>query len=332
MTSTLSTQPTEEARRNSVIRRELRDGVAVYVKQSRTQDWEADADQVRRRCGHEADVIRRIADSGRFSGRLGRMDLIAAQPEEATLVTREVSGVPLQKLLLTSYRRNLSHESVRALFLAGRWLDAFQQLPVDEEDRAEVGDQSPHDLVEYCAIRLRKIASLGYKGINADDQRRLLSALRKCVDRSTAHDREPVLCHGDFGAFNVLWDSRVLTGIDFTQTHTAERLLDVTYFLHRLEMLPIYFPWKRWPIAAWERAFLRGYGRSEAPDSLMYQALMIRHWVCRLQTYVRRPRQGWKDRLHTPWVIHHIRRRLLQAVDAATVREDGVNGTQGSDR
>ncbi|MGE0374264.1 MAG: phosphotransferase [Planctomycetaceae bacterium] len=316
MTRTPSTPPLEVTRRNSVIRREVRDGVPVYVKQSQTQDWEASAAQIRERSSHEADVLRRIAESGRFHGRLGATDLIASQPEEAIIITREVPGRPLQEFLLTSYRRDPNQDCLRALLLAGRWLNAFQQLPVCAQDLAPLSEHSPHDHVEYCAIRLRKLSDLGYRGLNPDAQQRLLKAVQDGIECSSADDRRHVLCHGDFAAFNVLWDSHVLTGIDLTQAQTSAPLLDVTYFLHRLELLPIYFPWKHWPVDLWRRAFLKGYGRPAAAESPMYRALMIRHLLCRLQTYVRRPRAGWRDRLHTPWVIHHVRRRLLQAIEA----------------
>lgn len=311
-----SAQQTERLRRNSLIRREVRDGVAVYVKQTLVRDWEASAQQVCQRSGQEADVIRRIAASPDFGGRLGVIDLVDSQPEEAVVVTREVSGRPLQDFLLGSYRRAPGAQCLRAMLLAGRWLSAFQKIPLREEDHAAIGDQSPSDLVEYCQIRLQRLESLGYSGVSREIQQRLLRHVREGVEHSPPADRDLVLCHGDFGAFNILWDSRMLTAIDFTQSHVGVPLLDATYLIHRLQMLPIYFPWKRWPVQTWQRAFLQGYGRPLAVDSPMYQSLMIRHLLCRLVTYVRRPRQHFREKLHTAWVVRQVRRRLLRELGA----------------
>lgn len=300
------------------MRREVRDGVAVYVKQSRPQDWEGDARQLQQKTAREADVLRRIEECGQFCGRLGMTPLVASQPEEAVIVTREAPGKPLQEYLLTSYRRAPGIECAQALLLTGRWLRTFQTIPICEQDTVVISDQSPDCLVEYCAIRVHKLASLGYRGLDRDAQKRLLQVIEDCVERSLPEDRTRVLCHGDYGAFNVLWDTHVLTAIDFTQVRAGLPLSDVTYFLHRLELLPIYFPWKRWPIDLWERAFLKGYGRPNAAQSPMYRAMMLRHLLCRLQTYVRRPRRGIKDRIHTPWVIHQLTRRLRREIEAAS--------------
>ena len=82
-------------------------------------------------------------------------------------------------------------------------------------------------------------------------------------------------------------------------------------FDHRLEMLRVYRPWIRSPIALWKRAFLHGYGRADAESSPMYRALMIRHLLCRLLTYVRRPPANLKQWLHYKWVRWRVRERLV---------------------
>jgi hypothetical protein len=105
----------------------------------------------------------------------------------------------------------------------------------------------------------------------------------------------------------------MLTAIDFATAHSMFPLLDVTYFVHRLEMQRVYRPWKAWPIAAWRRAFLRGYGRPDADRSPMWQALMIRHLLCRLTTYVLRPPRNAKQAMHDRYVRWWLRRRLSRA-------------------
>lgn len=307
------TQQTEQRRLNSLIRREMRDGVPVYVKQSLVGDWNASVEQVQQRVVREANVMRRVAASGSFRGRLGVLDLVDWKRNEATIVTREVAGQPLQDYLVGSYRRRPAGECMRALLLAGRWLNTFQNLPLEEQDHLIISDQSPRELVEYCDIRLRNLKSLGYSKLK-HDSRRLLNSVRDSVDQSSAKDVDLVLCHCDFGAFNILWDSHVITGIDFSEAQASVPLLDVTYFIHRMSMLPIYFPWKHWPVRRWQEAFLKGYGRPRAAESPMYRALMIRHLLCRLQTYVRRPGRGVRQKVHTRWVIDRVYRQLIRTI------------------
>ena len=90
-------------------------------------------------------------------------------------------------------------------------------------------------------------------------------------------------------------------------------LEDATYLIHRIEMHSIYRPWLRLPVAAIRRAILRGLGVSTADQSAAYQMLMLKHQICRLQTYVRRPASSFKQALHDRWVRSVLRRRLQQA-------------------
>ena len=147
-------------------------------------------------------------------------------------------------------------------------------------------------------------------------QARLFDHLKHLSAAAPADEEARVWCHADYAPNNMLWDGTVFTPIDFGMACIERPLLDVTYFIHRLEMQRVYRPWKRWPISSWKRAFLRGYGRPDAEQSPMYRALMIRHWVCRLLTYVRRPPRNLKQRLHNAYVRACVRRRLIGAVSA----------------
>ena len=297
-------------RPSSTITQTMLDGRRVYVKEYIHGDWGRAEDVVNAQVAREVELLERCRASDLFRGRLGVLQLVLGEDAPATIVTEEVAGSPLDGWL----RPDAGLDCLIALFLSGRWLRQFQKLSVRQADFEQIGDCHPPELVEYCDIRMKKLMSLGYVWPIQKDRGRVKEVLLKLMARSNDSDRDFVWSHCDYGPGNVLWDGQKLTGIDLATARMERRLLDVTYFIHRLEMLPIYFPWRRWPVAAWTRAFLRGYGRPDAAESPMYRALMIRHFLCRLQTYVRRPLKGWKQQIHNRWVRRCVRRELEKRI------------------
>jgi len=290
------------------------DGRNVYVKQYLPGDLGVTADVIRKRTEREISVLARLAASPVFGGRPGVLRLVAGDPDSGTLVTEEVPGVPLHTAVVARFRKKVDRECLTAMYLVGKWLRLFQSLSVEPGDEVQFTPNDPSDLVAYCNLRVQKVLELGYGWPSDAIRRRLSACLADLVRRSSDEDRRRVWCHADYAAGNIIWDGSTLTPIDFGMCHLHYPLVDVTYFIHRLEMLPIYFPWRRWPLAAWKRAVLRGYGRPDAERSPMYRALMIKHLHCRLQTYVRRPRLNLKQRVHNAWVLRRVRANLLRMV------------------
>lgn len=297
----------------SEVRRIARPGrPAVYRKQFALHDGlGVTAEVIRRRTAREMELIRQLGllDLGR---RLGSPRLINGDPESGTLLTEEIPGRPLESYVLNEFRRRVDRQCLQAMSLAGRWLRHFQLLPFDEADRARISRDDPEDLVKYCDVRLQAIRKLGYRCVTDSMRQRVRQALARLLEQTPEADRRFVWTHADFSPGNILWDGEKLTPIDFAMSHPDFPLTDVTYFIHRLEMLRVYFPWRRWPLAAWRKAVLRGYGRPNAEQSSMYRALMIRHLCCRLKTYVRRRPQRAKERLHNVWVRWRVRKQLLE--------------------
>ncbi len=289
-------------------------GTAVYVKRQTAGQWGADAAVLRARATREADVIQRVEKSGLFESRLGTLHLVSADPEQAQIVTEKVPGQPLDEWLAGPYRRSLRPQSLRALFLAGRWLRQFQTLTAFPSDEGHFSANDPEDLLEYCRVRLQTIRECGYPWPDARARRQLEETVSELLSRATLDDRRRVWGHGDYQPGNILWDGRKLTAIDFGMASLRMPLSDVTAFLHRLEMLRVYSPWKHWPVECWQHVFLWGYGRPMAARSPLFKALMIRHWLCRLQSFVRRPTPTLKDRLHNAWIRRCARQRLAAAI------------------
>ncbi|NQU20252.1 MAG: aminoglycoside phosphotransferase family protein [Candidatus Nealsonbacteria bacterium] len=297
----------------SDVRRTEQDGQIVYVKEyHQLEDRGVTAEVIRRRTGREIDLFRRLASHFASERRLGSLNLVCGEAESGTLVTVEAPGRPLAEAILGKFRTSVDAQCLRALYLVGKWLRRFQSLPVNPGDEAHLTEDDPADLVEYCDIRMRRVLELGYGWPPDAIRREIGQCLAVLVKRSPEQDRRFVWSHGDYGAQNILWDGNVLTPIDFNTAKLSYPLHDVTYFIHRLEMFRVYFPWRRWPLAAWRRAVLRGYGRPDAEQSPMYRAMMIRHLHCRLNTYVRRPTLNLKQRVHNAWTRQRVRAKLLR--------------------
>lgn len=297
-------------RLTSQVVRETRAGETVYVKTLVSTEWEGSNAALRARIEREARLLERLRNVSKCHPRLGSQQVASWDADRFTIVTRQVSGAPLDSFLSAGGSSVSQRNLQKAMWLAGRWLAAFQALAYEPEDTTPIGNRTPVDLIEYSRIRLEILAA-NYRWMTPDVSQAVLKRIAAHLDHASDDDHGLVWCHGDYSPGNIMWDGLTLTPIDFTMARVAQPLLDVTYFIHRLQMLSIYRPWERRPVSRWTAAFLRGYGRPDAASSPMYQALMIRHLICRLLTYVLRKPVNAKQRLHAKWVRACVRNRIL---------------------
>ena len=296
-------------RHSSTIKRELRSDAFVYVKQYLAGDWGRTGEVVQARTAREAALLARLAASELFGRRLGVLPILDSQPDQATLVMAEIAGQPLDGYLDRERWTGGDRRPLTAVYLAGKWLRQFQLVPANELG-SEISTYESDDLVEYCDFRIQKLHEFDYRWPSKSLRVRILDTLEQLRAQSDDTEMQLVWSHGDYSPGNIMWDDRVLTPIDFGMIHAGRPLADVTYFIHRLEMQRVYRPWKRWPLTTWKRAFLRGYGRPNAEQSPMFRALMIRHLLCRVLTYVRRSPRDPKQALHDKWVRGRVRAKL----------------------
>jgi len=313
MDNSVAIPHSQQNRLSSSIQLEKRDNMNVYVKTYTEGNWEATSDIVRKRAIREAEILRNLQRVRSFYHRLGVLNLVESDPDSSIIVTQEAPGRPLGDFLNEEYR-SVYIKTATPVYLAGKWLRQWQKMDFPNINGVPIGKKSPLNLESYFRIRLATIKEYGYRRVSDSDHRSIIRALEILIEDAESQDKAHCWAHGDYGPGNVLWDGKILTAIDFATAELNVPLLDVTYFIHRMEMLKIYFPWKRWPLELWQRAFLRGYGRPDAEESPMYRALMMRHLLCRLQTYIRRPPKNLKQRIHNKWVRECVRRKLMQLV------------------
>jgi len=294
---------------NSTIQREAVAGQSAYAKQYTPTGWLQTHEIVQAQAAREVEIVNRLASLPQMGGRLGVMKILEADASRARVVTQEVPGSPLQDVLRRARAKDQLTGCLRALYLAGKWLRAFQSLSTEQRTAVPTPDE-PDDLVAYCDLRLSTLTELGYRWPDPQTRRSVLDWVRRRIDRTPDEQLRRVWCHGDYGPANMIWDGRVLTPIDFAMCRLGLPLADLTYLVHRLEMFSIQFPWRRWPVTLWTRACLRGYGDPECDRLPIYEALTLRHLLCRLQTLVRRPPAGRRQKWHNAWVRGRVLARL----------------------
>jgi len=294
---------------NSTVRREAVAGQPAYVKQYAPTGWLQTEEIVRAQAAREVEIVGRLSSLPQLGGRLGLMKILESDASRARVVTREVPGRTLQDVLRRAGTKEQRAGCVRALFLAGKWLRAFQSLPPEEGTTVPAPDE-PDDLVLYCDLRMKTLTELGYGWPDPRARRSVLDWIGRRVNRTPGEQLRRVWCHRDYGPANIIWDGRVLTPVDFGTCRLGLPLIDVTYLVHRLEMFSFQFPWRRWPLAPWAKACLRGYGEPECDRLPIYEALMLRHLLCRLQTLVRRPPANRRQKWHNAWVRGRVLARI----------------------
>lgn len=291
----------------------VEEGRCVYIKRYSGAGSTIDSRIACQRTAREADVIRRVSSSGIFNDRLGVLKLVDADASTARIATEKVSGQPLQCHLLGPYSSRLGSECLWAMYMAGRWLSQFQRLAIEAGDEARFSENDPADLLEYCRLRFEAIARRGDRWATEGVRRELDRRIGSLLLQAGSESQVSVWSHGDYNAANLIWDGERLTAIDFAMAKVDHPLLDVAGFIHRLELLPMLYPWRRWPLEAWRLSFLWGYGHPDCDRTPMFKALAIRHLLCRLLSYNRVPKNV-ADSLHNAWLRRCVRKRLIAAV------------------
>lgn len=296
------------ARYSSQLRIEQLGTETVFRKKYVEDDWGGNHEVVRKRAHREYRLIEQLATSGEFRRRLGVVRVADASPSKGEIATYQVPGRSLEQWI----HQKTKLDSMLPWFLAGRWLRTFQSLSLPKEANERFTDEDQGAIADYCDVRLSSLSDYNYGWPGLTLKQKIydtLSKLETCDGRT-------VWVHADYAPGNLMWGNGVFTPIDFAMARAGNGLEDATYLIHRLEMAKIYRPWIKLPVADCRRAILRGLGRSDAVNSPQYQALMIKHLICRLHTYVRRPAKSCKQAIHDYWVRNVIRRKLLKTVDS----------------
>ena len=288
-------------RQSSTISRCVESGRAIYRKQYVTDNWGGDSNVIRKRAQREIGLLNLVSQSRLFGRRFGVMKIAESNPEMATIATFEIPGMTLEQWVHLPRNRQI----FMPWFLAGGWLKRLQQLPLSETALEVFSNQNKGSLIEYCATRLNSLADFGYQWPDLKTKTKILDSL------SPLSNRQKVWVHADYAPGNLMWGDGVLTPIDFAMARAGHPLEDASYLIHRLEMAQVYRPWLGLPLSRFRSAILRGLGRENAETLRDYQTLKMKHLICRLHTYVRRPSRNLKQSLHDKWVRRVVRHQIV---------------------
>lgn len=303
----LNTPGKTELRVSSQIQRIVQGDSVVYKKHYVTNDWDDDFGIIKQRAKRELELLKQISESPHFGGRHGVVRVADFDSEVAMISTFEIPGISVGQYILKGQDASTN---LAPWYLAGSWLNRLHNVPLPANVPETRSKRDPLDLVDYCHLRLKTLSEYGYRWPSHRLQDKLLGKIEDLQRDCTPLSTESVWVHADYAPGNLIWDGRVLTPIDFSMARVGNQLDDATYLIHRAEMHRVYRPWLRLPVDSIRRAVLRGLGKPNADRSPLYQTLMIKHRICRLHTYVRRPGHSLKQKLHDHYVRTVLKRQL----------------------
>ena len=224
----------------------------------------------------EFSTLRLLQDGFAAVPGLGVARPVAVFPERLAIVTEEVEGDNLHRLL----RRGLRPWSPRALMIhldaacerAGRWLRHFQIIsaaPPRTPHRPEV-------LVELMRDDLRICCEMGLPHAEAA---RILALWTAHLGDADMASLPVVGVHPDFQPDNLLVSRGAITVIDFGGFQYGHAASDVARFLASLEFFSRTPLCPRARLHALMRAFLRGYGARSGDSEALLAADLVRCFV-----------------------------------------------------
>lgn len=299
------------------------DGRRILVKRYVRSHHRENDSLAREIATREVRLLQLIEHSEAFGGEIAAMRLVEHDCERGWLSFEESPGQPLLKSL-ASFRRISPDRIAGGLKASGRWLQALQNVPIDQRDISPLDPaHDPLDLQEYCEIRWQWITTWSSRFRNSDLPRRFLDRLSSLV--AIWRPQPMVWAHGDYCPANVLWDGSTLTAIDYENARPRSPWIDATYFLVTLQSMAINSPWKRFPVDEWRRHFLEVLGFAELPNTPETRLCMLKHLLCKLGSSCRPRNRSLPDRM---W-RHYVRERVIGWIEAELARP--LEGIQNDD-
>lgn len=186
---------------------------------------------------------------------------LAVFPEYGALVTEEAPGPTLQhrlarvtRILISDGYSNIAGKSC---YLAGKWLNRFQQLTFKGNSSFLAGD-----IVNYCNIRLFDMAAKPVSGINKCLQKKISASIEEKSGQAMQQENKVAGCHNDYAPHNMIAQDNRLHVLDLGSFSYDSTIYDVCRFWHRLETFKAYPLVSSTRITDYQQKFLLGYGHS----------------------------------------------------------------------
>ena len=188
-------------------------------------------ERIREDVAKEYDVLCRLYASFRDMRGISVVQPLAVFPEYRTIVTLEAPGPTLQYRLAGATRiwasRSETESAGRFCYLAGKWLNRFQQLTYRGETPYAAGD-----IRDYCDTRLSDLVRRPGSGVDAQMRERVLAWIDGLSGQARRQDNRVAGCHNDYAPHNMIAGDDGLCVLDLGFFNYDSTVYDVCRFWH----------------------------------------------------------------------------------------------------
>lgn len=249
----------------------ISDGPAIYLyikkvkPKSKTPSWVKEARESVEREFSLTSIISSTLEASGFSV----VQPIACLPADLSIVSREVSGQTLRRLLVSGVFRQASRKHMAYIIQAfehiGEWIRAFQKVrQTDRKLDVEAIWSSINETLAKCSY--------------TDAER---TALRRHLDLRCAEVEAQKLLqvnvHGDLCPPNIIVDGLKVTVLDFANVTTGSDCYDIVNLYIHINTAPIKPFMLFGTVADFREALFNGFGRKLDIREPLFELTLFQH-------------------------------------------------------
>ena len=236
---------------------------------------------------------------------------LAVFPDYRAIVTEEARGPTLQHRLSRATRiwasSHDSDKAGRSCYLAGKWLNKFQQLTYKGNAPFSAGD-----LVDYCNVRLCDLVARPESGVNDSLQQKLSDCIEAMSRQAKQQQNTVAGCHNDFAPHNMIAQDNHLCVLDFGFFNYDSTIYDVCRFWHRLETFKTDPLVSSRRITEYQESFLLGYEHTVDRNASAFRLAEIRFVLSSMCTLLKGGSRSFVKRQVDSYVYRKYLRWLKQ--------------------
>jgi hypothetical protein len=257
----------------------------------------------------EYEVLRSLYEGFAGISHISVVRPLAVFPDYRAIVTEEARGPTLQHRLSSATRiwasSHDSDKAGRSCYLAGKWLNKFQQLTYQGN-----GPFSAGDLVDYCNVRLCDLVARPESGVSDSLQQKLSDCIEAMSRQAKQQQNTVAGCHNDFAPHNMIAQDNHLCVLDFGFFNYDSTIYDVCRFWHRLETFKTDPLVSGGRITEYQESFLLGYEHTVDRNASAFRLAEVRFVLssmCTLlkggsRSFVKRQVDSYMYRKYLRWL------------------------------